>query len=166
MTITTFYLAIMIIGVMATLLIDLYSILLKHYFNIPSLDYKVVGRWLLYMLKGQFMHASILQSPALKREKAVGWASHYIIGCLFSGIFMLMVGQSWLFNPQVIPALLFGIATVSFPFLIMQPCFGFGVAASKLAKPQFARLKSLSTHALFGVGLYLSAYFLQIFYGK
>lgn len=166
MTIATFYLVIMIIGIMATLLIDLYSILLKRYLNISSLDYKMVGRWLLYMLKGQFMHSSIFQSPALKGEKAVGWLSHYIIGCLFSGIFILIVGQFWLFNPQFIHALLFGIATVSFPFLIMQPCFGFGLAASKLAKPRFARLKSLSTHALFGVGLYVCAYFLQIFYDK
>jgi hypothetical protein len=54
-------------------------------------------------------------------------------------------------------ALLYGIGTVVFPFFIMQPSLGLGVAASKTAKPMQARLKSLVTHTVFGVGLYLCA---------
>jgi hypothetical protein len=57
----------------------------------------------------------------------------------------------------VLPALLFGIGTVIFPFLIMQPSFGLGIAASKTPKPTQARLKSLVTHTVFGVGLYVCA---------
>ena len=43
------------------------------------------------------------------------------------------------------------------PFLLMQPAFGLGVAAAKTPAPWQARLKSLSSHLVFGVGLYLSA---------
>jgi hypothetical protein len=39
----------------------------------------------------------------------------------------------------------------------MQPAFGLGVAASKAASPTQARLKSLATHSVFGIGLYLCA---------
>jgi hypothetical protein len=49
------------------------------------------------------------------------------------------------------------MGTVVFPFFIMQPSFGLGMAASKTPKPTQARLKSLVTHAVFGVGLYVCA---------
>jgi hypothetical protein len=42
-----------------------------------------------------------------------------------------------------------------FPFFIMQPSFGLGVAASRTPDPTQARLKSLATHTIFGLGLYL-----------
>jgi hypothetical protein len=43
------------------------------------------------------------------------------------------------------------------PWLVMQPSFGLGIAASKAPNPTQARLKSLMTHTVFGVGLYLCA---------
>ncbi len=45
------------------------------------------------------------------------------------------------------------------PFFVMQPALGLGVMAVNTAKPNQARLKTLTTHLLFGVGLYLSAQF-------
>jgi len=65
------------------------------------------------------------------------------------------MGKDWLQNPTLISALIFGMVTVSAPFLIMQPSFGLGVAASKTSSPMQARLRSLMNHAVFGVGLYL-----------
>ena len=59
------------------------------------------------------------------------------------------------------PPSFFGIATVLVPFFTMQPAFGLGVAASKTPNPNKARLKSLMTHTVFGVGLYVWAYLLS-----
>jgi Protein of unknown function (DUF2938) len=56
-----------------------------------------------------------------------------------------------------LPALLFGLGTVLFPYLIMQPAYGLGIAASKTPNPTAARLKSLMSHGIFGLGLYLTA---------
>jgi hypothetical protein len=39
----------------------------------------------------------------------------------------------------------------------MQPSFGLGIAASRTSNPPLSRLKSLGTHAAFGLGLYASA---------
>jgi hypothetical protein len=39
----------------------------------------------------------------------------------------------------------------------MQPSFGLGIAASRAADPTQARRKSLATHTIFGLGLYLCA---------
>jgi hypothetical protein len=68
-----------------------------------------------------------------------------------------LASADWLARPTVLPALFYGIGTVVFPFFIMQPSFGLGIAASRTPKPTQARLKSLVTHTVFGVGLYVCA---------
>jgi hypothetical protein len=50
-----------------------------------------------------------------------------------------------------------GLATLAIPFFVMQPSFGLGIAASKTPNPTQARLRSLMNHAVFGLGLYISA---------
>ena len=40
----------------------------------------------------------------------------------------------------------------------MQPAMGAGIAASKTPRPRVARLRSLVTHTVYGVGLYVSAW--------
>ena len=51
-----------------------------------------------------------------------------------------------------------GIGTVVAPFLLMQPCMGAGIAASRTPYPASVRLHSLITHGVFGLGLYLSGW--------
>jgi DUF2938 family protein len=70
---------------------------------------------------------------------------------------VLLTSGDWLVRPTLLPALLYGIGTVVFPFFIMQPSFGLGIAGSRTPKPRQARLKSLATHTVFGVGLYVCA---------
>jgi hypothetical protein len=53
--------------------------------------------------------------------------------------------------------LIVGVLTVAFPFFLMQPGMGAGVAASKTPNPGRARLRSLVTHAVFGAGMYVAA---------
>lgn len=43
------------------------------------------------------------------------------------------------------------------PFLLMQPGMGAGIAASRTPRPTIARLHSLLTHAIFGLGLYAAS---------
>ena len=47
------------------------------------------------------------------------------------------------------------------PFLLMQPCMGAGIAASRTPHPASARVHSLINHAVFGLGLYLFGWALQ-----
>ena len=146
-----------LIGVGATLLIDLWALFLKHAFSIRSLDYCLVGRWVLYIPHGKIVHAHIATTPGKPHECKVGWTTHYLIGTAFALLFVLLKPDSWLAHPTLLPALAFGIATVVVPFFTMQPSFGLGIAASKTPHPNKARLKSLMTHTVFGVGLYVSA---------
>jgi|SRR5690242_4458985 DUF2938 family protein len=149
-------------GLGATLVMDLWGIVLKHTFNVPSSNYCFVGRWLCYMLEGVFRHRSIAAAPKRPTECAVGWIAHYAIGIIFALALVLLASPRWLQEPTVLPALILGISTVAIPFFIMQPSFGLGMASSKTSNPAQARLRSLMNHAVFGLGLYISALALSL----
>ena len=153
----TYFLGAVAMGIGATLIMDLWNLFLKRAFGIPSLSYCLLGRWLSHMPGGTFRHASIAAASQKPFECAVGWSAHYTIGVVFALGLCALTSGDWLARPTLLPALLYGIGTVVFPFFLMQPSFGLGIAASRTPKPAQARLKSLATHAVFGVGLYLCA---------
>jgi hypothetical protein len=49
---------------------------------------------------------------------------------------------------------------------LMQPGMGAGIAASRMPRPSAARLQSLITHGIFGVGLYAAGWFQSLFNGE
>jgi hypothetical protein len=145
------------VGIGATLVMDLWNLFLKRTFSIPSLNYCLLGRWVRHMPGGTLRHANITAAPQKPLECTVGWIAHYTIGVVFALVLVVFTPGDWLARPTVLPALLFGIGTVVFPFFILQPSFGLGVAASRTPNPTQARLKSFVTHIVFGVGLYVCA---------
>lgn len=146
-----------LIGLGATLTTDLWALFLKHALKIAAPNYCLVGRWLRYMPEGIFKHSNISSAPSKSAECIVGWIAHYIIGITFAVAFVTLESNDWLQNPKLIPAIIFGVVTVSMPFFIMQPAFGLGFAASKTSNPTQARFRSLMNHTVFGAGLYLFA---------
>jgi Protein of unknown function (DUF2938) len=146
-----------IVGLGATFVMDLWAMFLKHAFKIPSPNYCLVGRWLRHMTDGSIKHPSIAAAAQKPAECATGWIAHYTIGALFALALVALATPGWLQSPTLMPALIFGIVTVGFPFFVMHPAFGLGLAASKTPNPTQARLRSLMNHAAFGVGLYVSA---------
>jgi hypothetical protein len=145
------------IGIGATLIMDLWNLFLKRAFSIPSLNYCLLGRWVSHMPGGTFRHASIAAAPPKPLECAVGWIAHYTIGITLALVLVILTSGEWLARPTLFVALLYGIGTVVFPFFVLQPSLGLGIASSRAPKPVQARLKSLATHAVFGLGLYLCA---------
>lgn len=144
------------VGLGATLLMDIWNLFLKYAFSIPSLNYCLLGRWVRHM-PGALRHANIAAAAPKPFECSVGRIAHYSIGAVLALMFVAITSGDGLARPTLLPALLYGIATVVFPFFIMQPSLGLGVAGSKTPNPTQARLKSLATHTVFGVGLYLWA---------
>lgn len=147
--------SVLLMGIGATLTFDLWGFLLKQSFNIPSSNICLVGRWVRYMPGGVFTHANIAASPPKSAECQAGWMAHYLIGVTFAGIFVAIMGTQWLAQPTPVPAVVFGIVTTLAPFLIMQPAFGFGMAASRSVNPVQARVRTLMNHIAFGFGLYV-----------
>jgi len=149
-----------VIGVLATALMDVWGIAREPLFGFPRANYRLIGRWFAYMLRGRFWHASVAEAAPRRGELLIGWVMHYTIGVGFAALLVQLVGSSWLAQPTPGPALLVGLATLAAPLLIMQPAMGAGIAASRTRHPWSARLQSAITHVIYGLGLYLAAWIL------
>jgi hypothetical protein len=150
-------LKIILIGCGATLVMDAWLILLKR-FGVQTLNFAFIGRWFGHLFRGRLMHASISKTPPIPHELLLGWLVHYAVGIAFAGVLVGLVGIVWVRNPTWAPAVLVGIGTVVAPFFIMQPAMGSGIAGAKTPAPMKGRLRSVANHAVFGLGLYLSAW--------
>jgi hypothetical protein len=141
-----------ILGVGATLLIDVWNFSLSRLFGLRSLNLCLLGRWVGHMRRGVFRHRGIGSAAVQPRECAIGWIAHYGIGVVLACGFVLWRTASWLAQPTLAPAVLYGIATAVFPLFVLQPSLGLVTT-----HPMRARVKSLATHAVFGLGLYVCA---------
>lgn len=144
------------VGLGATLVMDLWAILLKRVFETPPPNYCLVGRWLCYMPEGIFRHASIAAARQRRAECAVGWIAHYATGVVYA-LTLVLITPRWLGAPTLLPAMVLGLVTVAIPFFVMQPAFGLGAAGSRTPNPAQTRLRSVMNHSVFGFGLYISA---------
>ena len=151
-------------GVGATLLVDGWALLRRAWLGVPLPNYALVGRWFAHMPRGHFRHASMAAVPAVRGEGLLGWLAHYVIGIAFAALLPLTRGAEWMHQPRLVPALLVGALTVAAPLLLMQPAMGLGLAASRTPRPAAARWQSLVTHAVFGLGLYIAASLLTMFF--
>ncbi len=145
-----------LVGVSATALMDLWLLLLKR-LGVRTLDFALLGRWVGHLFHGRFAHPAIRSAPAVARETALGWLAHYATGVAFALAAVALLGEGWLQQPSLPPALAWGLATVVAPLFVLQPAMGAGVASSRTAAPVRNTFKSLANHAVFGLGLYLSA---------
>lgn len=145
-----------LIGIGATMFMDLAAIVQRRVFAMQTLDYAMVGRWIGHVLRGQVIHRPIAASPALPGETAIGWGVHYLTGASFAAAFLALAGRDWLASPSLLPALGFGAVTVLVPYLILQPGLGAGLAARCTPNPTLARARSLLSHLIFGFGLWVA----------
>lgn len=161
MTLINFIL-IVVIGVLATMLLDLIGILLNKVFHIPTTEWRYIGRWFGYMPKGIYAHNPIYKSTAIKHELAIGWGMHYLIGIIFSIFYFYLVVFILRQSPSLLSGSIFGIVTVIFPYFFMQPLLGYGVIASRHKRPIFTPVMSFLAHLTFGQLLYTAYLFLAL----
>src|SRR5688572_26605867 len=94
--------AVIAVGLGATLVMDLWGVFLKHVFKIPAPNYCLVGRWLQHMVHGSFKHPSITGAARKPAECATGWIAHYAIGVLFAFSLVALAASGWLEAPTLL----------------------------------------------------------------
>jgi hypothetical protein len=151
-----FVVRVVFIGAGATVVIDLWAALLRR-FGVPSLKLALLGRWVGHLPRGRFVHERIADAAPVRGESWLGLFAHYVIGVSFAGVLLAAFGLDWARSPTFWPALLVGIGSLPAPLFVLQPALGAGIASSKTPRPVFNTLKSLTTHTVFGVGLFLAA---------
>ena len=114
-----------------------------------------IGRWFLYMFRGKLTHENINKTPALKNEKIWCFISHYLIGIILAGIYLFIELMEPTIRNQSWMALIFGIATVFFPWFWLLPSIGLGFMASRSKNRLLILRTNLINHTNFGIGLFI-----------
>lgn len=154
-----------LMGVIATLFMDLLAgFLVKIKFIHSFIDSESIGRWFLYMFRGKFIHNNIHKTPSLKYEKTWCTISHYLIGVVLAGIYLLLELKVPFIRNIVWSSLIFGIATIFFPWFWLLPSIGLGIMASKSSSRWCIIKTNLVNHTSFGVGLFLWIIFFHGFF--
>lgn len=142
-------------GIWATCFMDVMArILSGKGLLCPFIIPEALGRWFRYMLKGKFMHGDINRTPEIKNEYAWYYISHYLIGILLSGIYLVLAHGFGEILDRVWLAPVFGILTVSLPWFWLLPSIGLGVMARNSPKRNHILRTNLINHTNFGLGLF------------
>ena len=155
---------VVLIGAGATAVMDVWLMFLKR-LGVQTLNFAFIGRWVGHLVRGRIAHQSIGAATPVPGELRLGWITHYAVGMAFSGLLVAINGTGWINNPTVVPAVVVGVLTVVAPLFVMQPAMGAGFAASKTPTPFKNCTRSVVNHAVFGFGLYVSAWFLATIAG-
>jgi hypothetical protein len=148
----------LVLGLGATAVMDAWGIARRPLLSLPRPDYGLVGRWLVHMAHGRFRHDAIAASAPMRGEALVGWSAHYLTGVAFAAVLVGLWGVEWLRHPTLWPALAVGLGSTAAPFLLMQPGMGAGIASARARRPGAARLQTIVTHTVFGLGLYAAGH--------
>lgn len=147
----------LVIGTGATVLMDIWAIILFKFFGQGRPNWAPVGRWFWHLREGKVFHDDIGKAKPYANELALGWISHYVIGIVYAYMLVMFTGTSWLAQPTFLPAWIWGIITVAAGWFLLQPGLGIGWAASKLPNANKVRFLNLVSHTVFAVGLYGTA---------
>lgn len=123
----------------------------------PPVNWSITGRWFLMVLSGQPYVRDVGAAPALPTELIAGHAAYYTISVVFAAVYLLglkLIGR----RPTLWNGLVFGWATMVFPFLIQMPLMGMGAFASATAMPGLIIGRTLVHHSSFGLGLGLAGW--------
>lgn len=153
-----------LIGVGAAALMDAWALFSRRALHIMGLDYALLGRWIGHFPRGRLFHDRIASAEPVFGERSLGWLAHYAIGVSFAFLLLALWGIDWVESPTILPAMLVGLGTIVAPWFVMQPAMGAGIAGSRTPNPRATRLRNIGTHAVYGVGLFISAVALSTLY--
>ena len=122
----------------------------------PPVNWSITGRWFLMVLQGHPYVPDIGTAPSLPNELIAGHVAYYTISVVFAGLYFALL-KLMKREPALWNGLIFGWATLVFPFLLQMPLMGMGVLASATATPGLIIGRTLVHHSSFGLGLALGA---------
>lgn len=151
-----FALRAVLIGAGATVVMDLWAVLLQRLFRVQPSNWAMVGGGL-----GTFrVGSSSTTESRMPRPSVLSWrlagsstTHRHKYGALLLGI----LGLGWARRPTLLPPLILSLVALVAPFFLLQPGMGFGVAGATTPNPNATRVRSALNHTVFGLGLYVSA---------
>ena len=150
-----------IIGVLATVTMDVLNVVSSRLRLIAPLSPRLMGRWFASVVRGQLFHRDIGKVPPINHELSIAVPVHYAIGVTLALVYLLTMSALGLSPRNPITALGFAFCTNIFPWLLMFPAMGYGWFGAH--GPTGTRLffSSLVSHCFYGLGLWLGASILR-----
>ena len=75
-----------LMGLGATVLIDLWALVLQRLARVPLPNWAMVGRWVMHLPRGRLFHENIAAAQPMPKERQIGWVFHYFVGVVY-GVF-------------------------------------------------------------------------------
>ncbi|WP_158583521.1 DUF2938 family protein [Salinisphaera sp. Q1T1-3] len=147
----------LIIGIVSTLVLDIWAQIQQRVAGVPAPDWGTAGRWVRGLSRGEWVLRDGTAAPSAT-DRTVGWLFHYGVGIVYGFFLFLIAGAAFAVHPTLIPPLIVGviIATLAGLFIFL-PGLGAGVAGAGLADQKTAIRNMLIGHLIFAVAQYLTA---------
>ena len=143
-------------GVVGSVFMDITEKIVAKHGITSGVSIALVGRWFLGLLRGQFTHSNIRNSPPQSNEVRIGWIFHFLVGgggvALIYPFFLQATGLPFPSN-HLFAGILFGLATSLLPWLILLPSFGWGFFGVRGPQGSNALLASALSHIPYGFGV-------------
>ncbi|MCJ2181306.1 DUF2938 domain-containing protein [Novosphingobium sp. 1949] len=148
----------LVVGIGATVVLDLWALALRHALGVAGANWGIVGRWLMGLGSGNVIYRGTDLSAPTRAEKALGWAFHYLVGLGYAALYPLVWGAGFLNAPRVLPVVLVGFVFSTLAGLVvLTPCLGGGVFARKAPDQPRRIALSLVNHTVFAVAQFALA---------
>ena len=114
-----------------------------------------LGRWVLGIFDGHFVHKNIAGSNPIRNEVLVGWAFHYFTGSIVALTYppFYLAFNVPIQGNHIVYSLLWGLATVLIPWLILFPGFGWGFFGVRAPSNVRSFISPMVEHLFYGLGL-------------
>jgi hypothetical protein len=147
---------IVFMGIFSTIVMDLgYLFITLTKIVEPSMQSYHIGRWLLNMFQGTFMHIDIRAVEAIFIEKPVSLIAHYLTGIILVGVFLWLRKNYKIFSKSIFMGMVFSWMTLVIPWFIMYPALGFGFLGLDCPENTNYILFSILNHSFYGLGITL-----------
>ncbi|MBT4235950.1 MAG: DUF2938 domain-containing protein [Marinovum sp.] len=144
-----------LMGLGATVLIDLWALVLQRLARVALPNWAMVGRWVMHLPRGRLFHENIAAAQPMPKERQIGWVFHYFVGVVYGVFFALLAGPDWISAPTFLPVFIYALLTIVGGWFLLHPGLGLGWAVSKAENPNKVRILGLLSHSVFGLGLWL-----------
>jgi hypothetical protein len=139
---------ILVIGSVASFATDLWQLLLQMIAGLPPANWGLVGRWVAWWPRGVLVHRPITATAPVRGERAIGWGIHYAVGIAYAALYLAVIRLALGSGPTLVSALVFAIALLVAPWLVMQPALGLGFMAARTPHPGAMRAVNVSVHGV------------------
>ena len=144
-----------LIGIVATLLFDLYQNSLFYAYNINKPKWYLIGRYFYGYKNKKYLTDDLENDTVIKNELIIGYIAHYIIGSIF-GVICCILTTFFFIEEKLIVCIVLGFVTVLGNWCFLMPfAFNIGFFASKKDESLQIMVQNLLADFIFGIGLFI-----------